>query len=161
MVSGGDNTYAPQRTTTICGGAFPEGVNNSPLRPPSQPALASQLSQIDDTTGSRLIESLTSANKQVVAGLTRKNLPKCHPDVFSGDATLFHPWKRAFKAMVKDMSVTDMSVGVLVRFRQEGVGVMCDIEQMFYSFYVNPEHRDYLRFLWFPDNDPKKALSIA
>ena len=48
--------------------------------------------------------------------------------------------------------------GVLVRFRRERVGVMCDIEQMFYSFYVNPEHRDYLRFLWFPDNDPKKAV---
>jgi hypothetical protein len=42
----------------------------------------------------------------VVAGLARQNLPKCHPDIFSGDATLFHPWKRAFKAMIKDTSVT-------------------------------------------------------
>ena len=24
---------------------------------------------------------------------------------------------------------------------------------MFHSFYVNPEHRDFLRFLWFKDND--------
>ena len=24
---------------------------------------------------------------------------------------------------------------------------------MFHSFYVNPEHRDYLRFLWFKDNN--------
>ena len=49
-------------------------------------------------------------------------------------------------------------IGALVRFRRERVGVMCDIEQMFYSFYVNPEHRNYLRFLWFQDNDPKKAV---
>ena len=25
---------------------------------------------------------------------------------------------------------------------------MCDIEQMFYQFKVNQEHRDFLRFLW-------------
>lgn len=35
---------------------------------------------------------------------------------------------------------------------------MCDIEQMFYSFYVNPVHRDYLRFLWFQDNKPQKPI---
>lgn len=29
----------------------------------------------------------------------------------------------------------------------------CDIEQMFHSFYVNPEHRDYLRFLWYKDKN--------
>ena len=42
-------------------------------------------------------------------------------------------------------------LGVLVRFRQENVALLCDVEQMFHSFYVNPEHRDYLRFLWFKD----------
>ena len=44
-----------------------------------------------DVTGSQLIETLTSVNQQIVAGLARQNLPKCHPDVFSGDPTLFHP----------------------------------------------------------------------
>jgi hypothetical protein len=29
---------------------------------------------------------------------------------------------------------------------------------MFYSFLVTPEHRDYLRFLWYHDNDPNKEL---
>ena len=48
--------------------------------------------------------------------------------------------------------------GVLVRFRQESVGVMCDVEQMFYSFHVNPEHRNFLRFLWFEDNDLSKDI---
>ena len=45
-------------------------------------------------------------------------------------------------------------LGVLVHFRQEDVALMCDVEQMFHSFYVNPEHRDFLRFLWFHNNDP-------
>ena len=35
---------------------------------------------------------------------------------------------------------------------------MCDIEQMFYSFYVNPEHRDYLCFSWFEENNPQKPV---
>ena len=38
-------------------------------------------------------------------------------------------------------------LGVLIRFRQECYGVMCDIERMFYAFHVNPEHRNLLRFL--------------
>ncbi len=49
-------------------------------------------------------------------------------------------------------------LGVLMRFRQENVGVMCDIEQMFHSFYVNPSYRDFLRFLWFKDNDPSQEI---
>ena len=43
--------------------------------------------------------------------------------------------------------------GVLTRFRKEEVAFTCDIEQMFHNFYVNPEHRDFLRFLWFEKND--------
>ena len=49
-------------------------------------------------------------------------------------------------------------LGVLVRFRQENVALTCDIEQMFHSFRVNPEHRNFLRFLWFKDNDPLKEI---
>ena len=44
-------------------------------------------------------------------------------------------------------------VGVLSRFRKEETAVTCDIEQMFHSCYVNAEHRDFLGFLWFKDND--------
>ena len=48
--------------------------------------------------------------------------------------------------------------GVLIRFRQENVAAMCDIEQMFHSFHVAPEHQNFLRFLWFKDNDPTKEI---
>ena len=44
-------------------------------------------------------------------------------------------------------------LGVLIRFRKEPVAVMADIQQMFYNFYVREDHRDYLRFIWFEDND--------
>ena len=59
-----------------------------------------------DNAGSQLIDSLTVVNQQIVAGLARQNLPKCQPDVFSGDPTLFHPWKSAFKAMLIDTDVS-------------------------------------------------------
>ncbi|XP_063420679.1 uncharacterized protein LOC134705894 [Mytilus trossulus] len=32
------------------------------------------------------------------------------------------------------------------------VGVVADIQQMFHSFLVQEEHRDFLRFLWHKDN---------
>jgi hypothetical protein len=43
--------------------------------------------------------------------------------------------------------------GVLCRFRLYPVAVMCDVERMFHMFHVAPRHRDYLRFLWWPNND--------
>ena len=46
----------------------------------------------------------------------------------------------------------------LMRFRQENHGVMCHIEQMFYAFHVNPEHRNFLRFLLFKNNDPRQEI---
>lgn len=44
-------------------------------------------------------------------------------------------------------------VGVLTRFRKEDIALTCDVEQMFHSFYVNPASRDFLRFLWFENNN--------
>ena len=61
---------------------------------------------LKDITGSQLIDSLTVTNQQIVAGLARQNLPKCQPDTFSGDPTLFHSWKTAFKAMLLDADVS-------------------------------------------------------
>lgn len=45
-----------------------------------------------------------------------------------------------------------------MRFRKENTAIMCDIEQMFHSFHVTPKHRDFLRFLWFEDNDISKQV---
>ena len=50
-------------------------------------------------------------------------------------------------------------LGVLMRFRKENVAVMCDVEQMFHSFHVNPAHRDFLHFLWLEGNDPSKPIT--
>lgn len=49
--------------------------------------------------------------------------------------------------------MTNNLVGILIRFRQEPVAITADIEQMFYNFIVREDHQNYLRFLWFKNND--------
>ncbi|XP_014673822.1 PREDICTED: uncharacterized protein LOC106814066 [Priapulus caudatus] len=49
-------------------------------------------------------------------------------------------------------------LGILLRFRQHSVAVSSDNEQMFYCFKVTEDHRNYLRFLWYKDNNPEKEL---
>ncbi|XP_013855911.1 uncharacterized protein LOC106511713, partial [Austrofundulus limnaeus] len=44
-------------------------------------------------------------------------------------------------------------VGVLMRFRKEQVAITADIEHMFHCFIVKESHRNFLRFLWYKDND--------
>ncbi|KAK3742103.1 hypothetical protein QZH41_020261, partial [Actinostola sp. cb2023] len=58
------------------------------------------------------------------------------------------------KLLLSGPDLTNSLLGVLLRFRQNPVAVVADIEQMFHSFKVKKEHRDFLKFLWYKDNDP-------
>jgi hypothetical protein len=40
--------------------------------------------------------------------------------------------------------LTNSLLGIILRFRREQVAVIVDIQQMFYCFKVNEEHRNYL-----------------
>ena len=64
-------------------------------------------------------------------------LPRSGPQQASRTRTRYDEWSRRRSLAV----------------RKEETAVTCDVEQIFHSFYVNPEHRDFLRFLWFKDND--------
>ena len=63
------------------------------------------------------------------------------------------------KVLLPGPDLMNNLIGVLMRFRKENVAVMCDVEQMFHSFHVDPAHRDFLRFLWFEGNDPSKHIT--
>ncbi|GFR64086.1 Gag-pol fusion polyprotein, partial [Elysia marginata] len=54
--------------------------------------------------------------------------------------------------------LTNNLIGILIRFRRDSRPITADIEQMFYQFNVDEQHRDFLRFLWFEDNKPEKGL---
>ncbi|XP_078346784.1 uncharacterized protein LOC144632053 [Oculina patagonica] len=55
--------------------------------------------------------------------------------------------------------LTNGLLGVLLRFRQNPVAMVADIEQMFHSFKVKECHRDLLRFLWYENNDPNGEIT--
>ena len=57
------------------------------------------------------------------------------------------------KFLLQGPDLTNSLVGVLIRFRQERVAVMADIEAMFHQVKVPENYQDYLRFLWWPDGD--------
>ena len=54
--------------------------------------------------------------------------------------------------LLRGPDLNNSLVGVLVHFRSEPVAVMADVQQMFHSFLVKDEHRNYLCFLWFQDH---------
>jgi hypothetical protein len=56
------------------------------------------------------------------------------------------------KNLLQGPDKTNNLVGVLMRFRQENVGLTGDIESMFHQIKVRPEDQDSLRFLWWPKN---------
>ena len=55
--------------------------------------------------------------------------------------------------LLQGPDLTNSLVGVLCRFRKEPIALSCDVEGMFHQVYVNPDHRNLLRFLWWSDGN--------
>ena len=55
--------------------------------------------------------------------------------------------------LMQGPDVANSVVGVLIRFRQEHVAVVADIEGMFHQVRVDPNDCDALRFLWWPNGN--------
>ena len=60
--------------------------------------------------------------------------------------------------LVTGPDLTNNLLGILLRFRIRKIAIIADIEQMFYCFKVSDNHRDFLRFLWFKNNDPCEEI---
>ena len=70
--------------------------------PVKQPALHSTPKE---TFSGIPLETFATSNQWLVASPAKQSLTKCHPDLFNGDVTMFHWWKRSFKAIVMDADV--------------------------------------------------------
>ncbi|XP_071944711.1 uncharacterized protein [Antedon mediterranea] len=57
------------------------------------------------------------------------------------------------KVLLSGPDLNNSFLGVLLRFRKEPIAVTADVEQMFYCFNVREDHCDYLRYMWFKDNN--------
>ena len=58
--------------------------------------------------------------------------------------------------LMQGSDLSNLLVGVLMRFRENGIALMTDVEAMFYRVYVTPEDSDYLHYLWWPEGDTNK-----
>lgn len=47
---------------------------------------------------------------------------------------------------------------VLMQFRKDPVALTADVQQMFYCFIIQENHRDCLRYLWYEDSDINKKV---
>ena len=56
------------------------------------------------------------------------------------------------KNLLQGPNYTNSLVGALLRFREENVALVGDIESMFHQVKVRPEDQDSLRFLWWSGN---------
>lgn len=61
--------------------------------------------------------------------------------------------------LLQGPDLTNTLLGVLLRFRQEPVAVMGDIEGMFHQVKIPADDVDFLRFLWWPDGDTDQPLA--
>ena len=75
------------------------------------------------------------------------------------DASTEYQGKSLNREWLTGPDLMNSLVGVLIRFRREDVAATFDVEQTFHSFRVSPEHRDFLHFLWFKENDLSKPVT--
>ncbi|XP_063860018.1 uncharacterized protein LOC135100737 [Scylla paramamosain] len=61
--------------------------------------------------------------------------------------------------LLQGLDLTNKLIGVLCKFRQESIALVCDIEAMYHQVKVNPEHRDMLRFLWWENGDLNNEIA--
>ena len=63
------------------------------------------------------------------------------------------------KVQLSGPDLTNNLLGILLRFLQDTVAIVADIEQIFHFFLVQEQHRDLLRFFWYKDHDPNGELT--
>ena len=69
------------------------------------------------------------------------------------DAAALHDGVSLNNQLHQDPDLTNSLLGVLLRFRQDPVALVADIEGMFNQVKVPPEDTDALRFLWWEDSN--------
>ena len=60
------------------------------------------------------------------------------------------------KSLLQGPDMTNTLLGVLLRFRQDHIAIMADIESMFYQVKVPKADCDFLRFVWWPNGNLDK-----
>ena len=89
-------------------------------------------------------------------GVYHPNKPVRIRGVFDSSATF--EGVSLIQMLMSGPDLTNSLLGILLRFRNDKVAAIGDIEQMFYRFYVDSKDRDFLRFFWYQGNNPDNKL---
>ena len=76
--------------------------------------------------------------------------------VFNCPAT--YQGKSLNSQLLQGPDLTNRLLGILLRWRQENIGVMADIQEMFYQVRVQESDCDMLRFVWWVNGDLDNEL---
>ena len=63
------------------------------------------------------------------------------------------------RELISGPNLANSLLAVLIRFRQEKVAFIADIEAMFYQVKLAERHTDYVRFVWWPNGDTQTELA--
>lgn len=74
------------------------------------------------------------------------------------DSSAVYEGKPLNDMLLSGPNLTNSILGAILRFRSDEFAVSADIEQMFYRFPVTPDHRRFLRFFWYKENNPDLPL---
>ena len=69
------------------------------------------------------------------------------------DSSAQHKGVSLNQVLLTGPDLNNSLLGVLIRFRKDSIAITADIQQMFHCFVVRPEDRNFLRFLWYGDNN--------
>lgn len=89
-------------------------------------------------------------------GVYHPNKPDRIRGVFDSSATF--EGVSLNQMLMSGPDLTNSLLGILLRFRNDKVAAIGDIEQMVYQFYVDSKDRDFLRFFLYQDNNPDNKL---
>lgn len=65
----------------------------------------------------------------------------------------------SLNSILRGPNLNNKLLGVLRHFRKEQIAATADVEQMFYCFKVREDYQNFLRLLWFQDNDLSKEIT--
>ncbi|KAK3100574.1 hypothetical protein FSP39_022032 [Pinctada imbricata] len=91
-----------------------------------------------------------------IFGVVHPKKPEKVRGVF--DSSIVYQGHSLNDSLLSGPNLTNNLLGILLRFRKDEFAIAGDIQLMFYQFCVNENHRDYLRFYWYDQNDPSRPM---
>ncbi len=75
------------------------------------------------------------------------------------DSSAQHKGVSLNQVLLTGPDLNNSLLGVLIRFRKDSIAITADIQQMFHCFVVRPEDRNFLRVLWYGNNNLENDIT--